>query len=301
MMLFFCAFATLRWFSWSNMTTRTVVSTDWLAENLRSPDLRVVDASWYLAAARRDAWNEYLAGHIPGAVFFDLDALSRHDTSLPHMLSAPEQFAHAAGSLGIGDQHQVVVYDDSGANLSAARAWWMFRVYGHPGVAVLDGGFGKWRAEGRPVESGALTPLPVPFTPRFDAGLVRNLFDMLANLSDPSAQVVDARSSGRFRGEEPEPRPGLRGGHIPGSRNVPYAGLVAADGTLLPPAELRLRFAHAGVDLSRPVVTTCGSGVSACQLLLALDILGHQDHALYDGSWSEWGADRETPVARGPA
>jgi thiosulfate/3-mercaptopyruvate sulfurtransferase len=279
----------------------TIVSTDWLADHLPSPNLRVVDASWYLPATGRDAWNEYLAGHIPGAVFFELDALSRHDTSLPHMLPAPEQFAHAVGSLGIGDQHQVVVYDGSGANLSAARAWWMFRVYGHPAVAVLDGGLGKWRAEGRPMESDALTPLPVRFTARFDAGLVRTLSDMLANLADPGAQVVDARSSGRFQGGEPEPRPGLRGGHIPGSRNVPYSGLVSTDGTLLPPGELRLRFTDAGVDLTRPVVTTCGSGVSACQLLLALDLLGHQDHALYDGSWSEWGADPETPVARGPA
>jgi thiosulfate/3-mercaptopyruvate sulfurtransferase len=280
---------------------RNIVSTQWLADHLHSPDLRVVDASWYLPATGRDAWNEYLAAHIPGAEFFDLDALSSQDTSLPHMLPAPEQFARLVGSLGIGDQHQIVVYDGSGTNLSAARAWWMFRVYGHPEVAVLDGGLGKWRAEDRPVETEAMTPVPVHFTARFDAGLVRSLSDMLANLADPSAQVVDARSSGRFRGDEPEPRPGLRSGHIPGSRNVPHASLVAPDGTLLPDAELRRRFEDAGVDLSRPVVTSCGSGVSACELLLALDILGQSDHALYDGSWSEWGAQPDTPVARGPA
>ena len=284
-----------------NMTTRTIVSTDWLADQLRSPDLRVVDASWYLPAAGRDAWNEYLDGHIPGAVYFDLDSLSSHETPLPHMLARPEQFARAVGALGIGDQHQVVVYDGSGANVSAGRVWWMFRVYGHTDVAVLDGGLRKWRAEGRPVETDALTPLPAHFTPRFDGGLVRSVADMLDNLVDPSAQVVDARSVGRFQGEEPEPRPGLRPGHIPGSRNVPYASLVAADGTLLPPAELRRRFEQAGVDLSRPVVTTCGSGVTACQLLLALEVLGHGDHALYDGSWSEWGARQDTPVAKGPA
>jgi len=281
--------------------TSTIVSTAWLADNLRSPDLRVVDASWYLPAAGRDAWNEYLDGHIPGAVYFDLDALSSHETSLPHMLPLPEQFARAAGALGIGDQHQVVVYDGSGVNLSAGRIWWMFRVYGHTDVAVLDGGLKKWRAEGRPMETGALTPLPARYTPRLDAGLVRTLADLLDNLVNPVTQVVDARSAGRFQGEEPEPRPGLRPGHIPGSRNVPYTSLVAADGTLLTPAELRRRFEQAGVDLTRPVVTTCGSGVTACQLLLALDVLGHQDHAVYDGSWSEWGAHPDTPVARGPA
>lgn len=279
----------------------TIVSTQWLADNLHSPDLRVVDASWYLPASGRNAWDEYVAGHIPGAVYFDLEALSSPNSPLPHTLPAPEQFARAVGALGIGDRHQVVAYDSSGTNVAAGRAWWMFRVYGHPGVAVLDGGFRKWRAEGRAVEPDAITPLPASFTPRFDAALVRSLADMLDNLADPSAQVVDARSSGRFQGEEPEPRPGLRPGHIPGSRNVPYTSLVRADGTLLPPEELRRRFADAGVDLALPVVTTCGSGVTACDLLLALEVLGHRDHALYDGSWSEWGGHPDTPVVRGPA
>lgn len=278
-----------------------IISTDWLADHLTSPDLRVVDASWYLPSSGRNAWDEFLTAHVPGAAFFDLDALSSHATTLPHMLAPPEEFARAVGALGIGDQHQVVVYDGSGANLSAARAWWMFRVYGHPRVAVLDGGFGKWRAEGRPTESDAITPVPARFTPRFHSDMLRDLSQVAAALADPVTQVVDARSTGRFQGDEPEPRAGLRGGHMPGSRNVHYAGLVAADGTMLPAAELRARFEAAGVDLARPVVTTCGSGVSACQLLLALELLGHRDHALYDGSWSEWGARQDTPVARGPA
>ena len=278
----------------------TIVSTRWLADRLDSPALRVVDASWYLAAGRNPR-KEYQAGHIPGAVYLDIDDISHPSSPLPHTLPDPDLFARRVGALGIGDEHQVVVYDASGANLSAGRVWWMFKVYGHPDVAVLDGGFGKWRAEGRPIESDAMTPVPGHFTPRFDAGLVRNLSDMLANLADPSAQVVDARSGGRFRGEDPEPRPGLQGGHIPGSRNVPYPSLVAPDGTLLGPDELRRRFEDAGVDLNRPIVTSCGSGVSACQLLLALDVLGHRAHALYDGSWSEWGARPDTPIARGPA
>jgi thiosulfate/3-mercaptopyruvate sulfurtransferase len=283
-----------------DMTAHTIVSTDWLDQNLGSPGLRVLDASWYLPATGRDAWREYLTAHIPGAVFFDLDVLSDHQTSLPHTLPPPEQFARAVGALGIGDSHQVVVYDGSGANVSAGRAWWMFRVYGHPEVAVLDGGFKKWCAEGRAVEPDAITPLPVSFTPRFDPAMVRSLSDLLENLADPGTQVVDARSSGRFQGVEPEPRPGLRPGHIPGSRNVPYTSLVRPDGTLLPPEELRSRFTEAGVDLTLPIVTTCGSGVTACDLLLALDVLGHRYHTLYDGSWSEWGGHPDTPVARGP-
>jgi thiosulfate/3-mercaptopyruvate sulfurtransferase len=276
-----------------------IVSTDWLAGQINSPDIRVVDASWYLPASRRDPRAEFLAAHIPGAVYLDLDRVSDQTSSLPHMMPAPEQFAREVGSLGIGSAHHVVVYDGSGANLSAARAWYMFRVFGHDRVSVLDGGMGKWRKEGRPVEAGEARVSPARFTARFNPRMVQDIADLQSNLTRQGAQVVDARSPGRFSGSEPEPRPGLRGGHIPGSRNLPYGTLVSADGTLLPAAELVRRFQAAEVDLDRPIVTSCGSGVSACAILLALETLGHRDYAVYDGSWTEWGGREDTPVARG--
>jgi thiosulfate/3-mercaptopyruvate sulfurtransferase len=276
-----------------------LVSTAWLAARLEAPDFRVLDASWYLPGSGREAAREYLEAHVPGAVFFDLDEASDHRTTLPHMLPALEDFAALAGRLGIRNDSTLIVYDGSGANFSAARVWWMFRVFGHRQVAVLDGGFGKWTAEGRPVEKGAPEVVPVRFEARLDASLIRTRRQVEAHLRAAGAQVVDLRSKGRFTGQEPEPRP-VPSGHIPGSLNLPYGELVRPDGTLLPPEALRARLREAGVDPGRPVIATCGSGTSACALLLALESLGPSagKHALYDGAWTEW-AGSGMPIERG--
>jgi thiosulfate/3-mercaptopyruvate sulfurtransferase len=273
-----------------------LVTTDWLARRLTDPDVRVVDGTWHMPQTGRDARAEFEAAHIPGAVFFDIDAIADRSTTLPHMLPSAEDFAAAVGALGIGNGHRVVVYDVRGV-VSAARVWWTFRAFGHDAVSVLDGGLRKWQAEGRRVEPGHPAPARQAFTPRLRPELVRDLEAMRANLDGSSAQVLDARSAGRFAGIEPEPRAGLRGGHIPGSLNLPYETLYRADGTLRPPDELRVAITAAGVDLARPVVTSCGSGVTASVLALALYLVGRQDVAVYDGSWSEWGARADTPIA----
>ena len=256
----------------------------------------MVDGSWYLPGSGRNAAAEYAEGHIPGAVFFDLDASSDRETSLPHMLPSAADFASRMSRLGLHDTDDIIVYDGSGANLSAARVWWTFRVFGHRRVAVLDGGMGKWRSEHRPLERGIVTRPPGQLTAKFDRESVRDLKAMQTNLIDSREQVVDLRPAGRFQGTDPEPRAGVRRGHLPGSRNLPFTELVNADGTILPESELRRRLAAAGVDLSQPIVATCGSGTSACSLVLALELLGHTNTAVYDGAWTEWGGRPDTPV-----
>jgi thiosulfate/3-mercaptopyruvate sulfurtransferase len=272
-----------------------LISTDWLAQNLGAADLTVLDGSWYLPAQARDAKREYETGHIPGALFFDLDAMSDQTSPLPHMLPKPEEFAGKASTLGIGSDDRIVVYDGAGI-FSAPRIWWMFRALGHDRIAVLDGGLPKWKAEGRPLEQGRATRAPRAFKATLKTELIRDRDQILAAVKSGTLHLVDARSAGRFAGAEPEPRPGLRGGHIPGSRNVPSGLLTRPDGTLRPPAELTPLFQKAGVDLAQPLVTSCGSGVTASSLALALETLGVTNVPVYDGSWAEWGADSALPV-----
>ncbi|MEO0937643.1 MAG: 3-mercaptopyruvate sulfurtransferase [Pseudomonadota bacterium] len=276
----------------------TAVSTEWLAQHLRDPDLRVLDASWYLPDAGRDARAEYDAAHIPGARFFDIDEISDKRSDLPHMAPPVEKFMSRMRSMGVGDGHQIVIYDGAGL-LSAARVWWLFRLMGQRDVAVLDGGFPKWQAEGREVEDMPPVVKDRHMTVRYQNHLVRDVTQVshASKLSD--IQVVDARAPARFRGEAPEPREGLRAGHIPGSRNVPYDTLLNADKTMKSPEETRAVFEAAGVDLLRPVITTCGSGVTAAILALALERIGHHAWSLYDGSWAEWGMFPTVPVATG--
>jgi thiosulfate/3-mercaptopyruvate sulfurtransferase len=274
----------------------SLVSTEWLAQHLDAPDLRVVDASWYLPAQGKNGRAEYDVSHIPGAVFFDIDEIADTESDLPHMLPSPEKFAARVRKLGLGDGNRIVVYDQLGL-MSAARVWWMFRVFGHKDVAVLDGGLPKWIADGRPTEDRTPLPRERHFTARYNNLMVRDLGQMKRNLDSKREQVVDARSAGRFAGSEKEPRAGLRSGHIPGSRNVPFTDLLdPKTKTLLPAAAIADRFRKAGIDLSKPVVTSCGSGVTAAVLALGLHLIGHPDVALYDGSWSEWGRPGETPV-----
>jgi thiosulfate/3-mercaptopyruvate sulfurtransferase len=277
---------------------KTLVSTAWLAAHLKDPDLRVIDASWYLADMSRNAKAEYQAGHIPGARFFDIDEITDNRSNLPHMAPPPEKFISRMRAMGIGDGHQVVVYDGAGL-FSAARVWWTFRLMGKMDVAVLDGGFPKWKAEGREVEDMPPIQRDRHMTVSRQNHLVKDVTQVAHAAKLGEAEIIDARGAARFKGEAPEPRPGLRSGHIPGSKNVPFATLLTPDGTLRSVPELRTIFEAAGVNLAKPAITSCGSGVTAAILSLALERIGHKNHALYDGSWAEWGGDPGSVVATG--
>ena len=273
-----------------------LVTTDWLASSLGTRDIAVVDATWYLPTENRNATAEYATAHIPGAVFFDLDSVADHATPLPHMLPAEADFAAAVGAMGIGNDDRVVAYDRNDM-ACAARVWWTFRAFGHASVAVLDGGFRKWTVEKRPAEAGSVDRAPRTYTARRNDARVADLAVVRDIVAKGGAQIVDARSKGRFAGSEPEPRPGLRGGHVPGSRNLPFQTLLdPRQGTLLSEDELAQRFAGAGIDPGGPVVCTCGSGITAALLAFALKRIGAPNTRVYDGSWAEWGGRDDSPV-----
>ncbi|TPL94901.1 3-mercaptopyruvate sulfurtransferase [Mesorhizobium sp. B2-3-12] len=275
------------------------VDADWLQQRLSQPGLTIIDASWYLPAQKRDARAEYDAAHIPGARFLDQDAVSDSDAALPHTLASPRHFAQYVGAMGVSADDTIVVYDGPGF-FSAPRAWWMFRVMGVFQTYVLDGGFDGWKAAGRPDTAEPTKIAPSVFHADFDAARVVGLADMRRIVDTGESQIADARGAGRFTGAEPEPRAGIRSGHMPGARNVPYSAL-SENGRLLPKDRLRKVIEDAGIDLSKPVVTSCGSGVTAAAVTLALETLGHTENRLYDGSWTEWGGLSDTPVVTGPA
>lgn len=279
---------------------KTLVSTDWLAAHFKDPDLRILDGTMFMAAEGRSGRAEYEAAHIPGARFFDIDDISDARSELPHMAPPVEKFMSKLRAMGVGDGHQVVVYDAKGL-FSAARVWWLFRLMGQDNIAVLDGGFPKWQAEGRAIEDMPPIIRDRHMTVRRQNQMVKDVTQVAAAAKLGDYEILDARSAARFRGEAPEPRAGLRAGHIPGSKNVPYTDLLNADMTMKDPDALRAVFAAAGVDMTKPVITSCGSGVTAAIINLALERIGKTDHALYDGSWTEWGAFPTLPVATGEA
>ena len=285
----------------SNGAERWLVETEWLASHLDTPGLVILDGSMHLPTTKRNARAEYLAAHIPGALFFDIDEIADEKSSLPHMLPSSTKFASRMKKMGVGDGMHVIAYDSEGL-YSAARVWWMFRAMGHEQVQILNGGLKKWQAEGRPLEDGEPRQRTERhFTARLNAGLVRDVGDIKALIGSKAAQIVDARAAARFEGSVPEPRQGLRSGHIPSSRNVPFASLLNLDGTLKSAAELGAIFTKAGVDTAKPVVASCGSGVTAGVIALALAVLGRPDAAVYDASWTEWGGDPALPIETGPA
>ncbi len=278
--------------------SRFVVSADWLQGELGAKDMRILDASFYLPAQKRDADTEYANGHIPGAIRFDQDKISDHSTNLPHMVPSPDFFAAEVGKLGISESDRIVVYDGPGV-FASPRVWWLFHiVMGAPNVFVLDGGLDGWKAEGRPLETGQPAFAPATFKPRFDGSRVVSLDEMRGIVDGRSLQIADARSGGRFAATEPEPREGMRSGHMPGAKSLP-SGVFATNGKFKSLPELRETIEKAGIDLEKPVVTTCGSGITAAIITLALESLGHGNNKLYDGSWSEWGSRADTPIVTG--
>ena len=279
---------------------KTLVSTEWLAAHLKDPDLRILDGTLFMADEGRDARAEYEAAHIPGARFFDIDDISDARSDLPHMVPPVEKFMSRLRAMGVGDGHQVVVYDAKGL-FSAARVWWLFRLMGQDNIAVLDGGLPKWQSEGRPTEDLPPMVRDRHMTVRRQNHMVKDVTQVSAASKLGDHEILDARAAARFRGDAPEPREGLRAGHIPGSRTVPYTTLLNDDRTMKDPDSLRAVFAAAGVDMAKPVITSCGSGVTAAVINLALERIGKTDHALYDGSWTEWGASPTLPVATGEA
>jgi thiosulfate/3-mercaptopyruvate sulfurtransferase len=277
-----------------------VVDTNWLAAHLDDPNVRVLDGSWHLPTAQRDPRAEFAAEHLPGAQFFDIDGIADRTTNLPHMLPSAEEFARAVGALGVGDRHHVVVYDTAGV-FSAPRVWWTFRAFGHDAISILDGGLPKWKREQRPTTQEVKAPAVEEFTAKLRPQLVRSREDVRANLDARREQVLDARSRGRFEGTAPEPRKGVRGGRIPDSKNLPFDRLISEQGTLRSAADVERELANVGIDRERPVVTLCGSGITACVLALGLHLTGAERVAVYDGSWTEWGGAQDTPVITGPA
>ncbi|MBO9576473.1 MAG: 3-mercaptopyruvate sulfurtransferase [Sphingobium sp.] len=278
-----------------------LVSTQWLAEALGAPDLRILDATLFLPGVPRDPHAEYVAAHIPGALFLDLVNVKDDDDPLPSMVPTDAQFAARMAALGVSESDRIVVYDNS-PTMTAGRGWWLVRLFGARNVAILDGGMQRWLAEGRPTESGEASPAPGgAFAARKDESQVRSKADVLANLASCAAQVVDARGATRFTGEEAEPRPGMASGHIPGSRSMPTGTLLDANGLWKRGPEMQAAFAQAGVDMDKPLIMSCGSGITACNLLFGAALIGKHDVSIYDGSWSEWGLDPDTPKATGPA